>query len=878
MQGDDRLSARSSIQRLRLPQPAAWAALASLFFTFALIVFVVRAQPTIGPFAPSARFRVAGEFFGKQSSLLLVLSVVLLLLTLWAVRRYLFAQLVRRPGPVEILPFVQEQGTEAPAENIAAHFRKALRDVSLSPPMSMPGEPVSQDFLQVLRTATSQATGTVGAVVGMLSALQVNGAYRVSAVLRKRDKDPGFGLTVQIVTLPKNTGGVKTFWADDWLEVAELGAHYVGAYVLPRSRICTRPPWTAWRRLPIPDDLFHSYQVAQSMLREERFEEALDALYSALREDPQNPYLRIQVAQLREQLGQHLDAVTDYVDIIEIQAWQDRRLWRRLRQAGHPPGDRFNPGARQLRSRLPKRIGEGSGGLFVRRGTHRNCADALLVARYRLASALVRGSRLALQWYEEDLDGNPRRGEERQMLRDRLRKWLIPRYQEFCLLRADQGATDDFPDDFDDFVHNHHELLPLLFVFVAVRETNDLISDYSWLRGRRRLDMSIPQSALGVWAALHLIQAERAAAEKTGSETVYCDDKYTRRIRDGLDRSRAGWPPDPRAVESLIDGVLRWKPRARQGWQEHYNAASAFAVLLLDGNGDAERSEQIAIEAVRRLERAVLTIGSGLSSQYSKWLAFGDQDLNGLRRTASFTDFSDRYFPRSAPRKATRPREMLEQVLWAHITGLIAHYAAVRAEFWESRTHHSADPLTAEEAQRERDVASMVQDYIRDYWSWQVRLRLIREAQRFAKRLGDSSSFASSFPPADIVLDVAADEADGAHPDTADRLAATRHAAFSASGTLLSEHIRLIETGLPTILGGDADDGRGPETEMRRISTVWRTVHQVMDTAVRSDPETIQKVRTSFGRVTPVTPSTEPPAVEHTPPGPTLASSRPPTS
>ncbi len=798
MQGDDKLSARSSIQRIRLPRPFAWVTLAFLSLALALVVLVVRSQPSVGAQVLSTESGRVREFLDEQNNLLLVLSTILVVLGLWALRRLRFAQLVRKPGPVEILQFAKEQDTAAPVENIVAHFRKALRDVSLAPPMSMPGEPVPLDFLHVLRTATSQATGIVGAVVGMLSALQVNSAYRVSGVLRQRDENPGRGLTVHIVTLPKSTGAVTTFWADDWFDLAELGAHFVGAYVLPRSRICARPPWTAWQGLPIPHPLLHYYQVAQSMLREERYEEALDALHSALHKDPQNPYLRIQVAQLREQLGQHLDAVADYGDIIAIQAWQDRRLWKRLSR---------------WRSEAPGRP-------FIRLGSHRNGREALLVARYRLVSALVRGSRLAVQWHESDLTNNRRRRGEREMLRDRMRKWLTPRYKEF------RQVCIGLPEDLKEFVDKHPDLLPLLFQFVAVRETIDLIKDYSWAQGRRRPYMSITQSALrvlGVWTALHLILAELRVPEGAEKAAAHCDDKHIVLLREklGLDGGDSSWPRGSEVIESLLDGVLRWKPRAFHGWQEHYNSASAFAVLLLHENVDAENSELIATKAVRCLERAVLTTGSGLSSQYGKWLAFGDQDLNGLRGTGAFADFNDRYFPRSELRKTRWPREMLEQVLMAHIAGLVRQYAVLRADFWENRAQHTADLLVSEEAQRERDAALIVGDYIQDHWSWQVRLRLIKEAQRFAERLGDASSFDSRFPSVDTILSVAAEGGGGPGRET--------------------PHALTSSTGDPT---GHDERRTGKDVEL--LGSLWRTIDAVLADALRGDPHAMRKAETSL--------------------------------
>ncbi|MGH7927533.1 MAG: hypothetical protein ACREQV_07045, partial [Candidatus Binatia bacterium] len=298
----------------------------------------------------------------------------------------------------------------------------------------------------------------------------------------------------------------------------------------------------------------------------------------------------------------------------------------------------------------------------------------------------MRGSRLTKQWQESDFDHNPRRSRERATLHERVGEWLTPYYKEFRKAYESLGL----PEEFKKFVAQHLELLPLLFQFVALSETEDLVKDYSWVRGRRLPNMSIPQSALRVleiWARLHLIVAECLVfghAESGTKETpVRINDKKVKKLWKELDINKANsnWPPDPEVIERLLRKALRWKMKAFQGWQEHYNAASTFAVTLLRSGADPESTERVASKAVRYLERAVLTTGSGFSAHYEKWLTFGDQDLNGLRGTRSFAVFCDRYFPHSELREP-RPEDMLEQVLRAHVTGLVRRYAVLRAEFW----------------------------------------------------------------------------------------------------------------------------------------------------------------------------------------------------
>lgn len=838
---EDRSSTRSSIQRLRLPRPFAWAAVSFVLLVLAVVTTVVRAQSMLGARASQSGPGLVRQFLRAESELLLVIAAIAVIAAVWAFRRFRFARLARAPGPVEVLPFAKENNTEAPIEDVVAHFRRALRDVSLSPPMSMPGDPVSQDFLQVLRTAASASTGAVGAVIGMLSAVQVSSAYRVSGVLRQRETAPHCGLTVQIACLPWNTGSVKTIWAEDWFSVAERGAHFVGAYVLPRSRICARPPWEAWRGLPIPDDLFHQYQTAQSLLREGRYEEAIEALYAALHHDPQNPYLRIQAAQLREQLGQHLDAVTDYVDIVEIQAWQDRRLWRRLRRADGAADvvdrRRFRPGRDE-----PSRP-------LVQLGAYRNGSESLLLARYRLVSALVRGSQLARQWQESDLSDNPYRSDERKILRDRLRKWLIPRYQEFRGVCRDPTGRETLPADFGECARHHPGLLSLFFQFVAVREASDLAADYSWVKGRRRPDMSISQGALrllAVWAPLHLILTELRQPADLEQTPARCEDKQVALVRRklGLDAEYSNWPPGPGLIQTLLDAALRWKPRTLWGWQEHYNAASVFAVVLGDENIDAERAKHIAIQSVRRLEQAVLTTGSGLASQYHKWLAFGDQDLNGLRETEWFTEFSDRYFPRPEPYRKPRSRDLLDQVLWLHITRLVRQYAALRAQFWELQIRRADDEAVFDELRRERDIADMVGEYALDYWSWQIRLRLIKEAQRLAERHGDMSSFDPRFPSLDAVLTPAAETKSGKERKRP-RPSPSETESMRTGTIVLAQQVTGAEHESAEIAVASKRNGHPTTKELKQLSGLWQGIDDLAEATLRGDTD----ARTEWHRI-----------------------------
>ncbi|MDD7920148.1 tetratricopeptide repeat protein [Actinomycetospora callitridis] len=349
---------------------------------------------------------IAGQTFTIGSnSVAEVAAAVFALAAIPPLRRALYARLARRPGPLEISSFVgaPPAGADYQRLDLLAEFRRTLAEMSLSAPEPVPSEPSARGVVDDVRTAFDGNRGPfVAALLLVVSLLRVRHAYRVSVQVLS-STDGRCGLSVHVARLPSGRGEVEAVWEDDWRVAAQRAAHVVGAYLVPRSRLSRHAPWLAWHGIEMPTELFHQSQLAARWVRERRYERALDALHRALKEDPQNPYLRIDLGQVQEQAGLYLDAVATYADIIAVESWFDGRLWRRLRGI----------------------LGDNTTGAPPARVTNtRNGRDALLIARYRICSRLGAAAQLQDQWMRPLQLRNGRRHADREALKFRLRVWL----------------------------------------------------------------------------------------------------------------------------------------------------------------------------------------------------------------------------------------------------------------------------------------------------------------------------------------------------------------------------------------------------------------------------------------------------------------------
>ncbi|MFE7278091.1 tetratricopeptide repeat protein [Streptomyces sp. NPDC057623] len=311
---------------------------------------------------------------------------IFFLTAIYCWRRIGMSKRIRAPGPISVPPLRDETGgADVPIDRLTTTFREKLNRVDIQAPEPIPGGAQQIDFAEVLRSPAVD-TRNVGASIAvsigrLLAAGQVSYAYQVNGALFNGD-DGKCGVTVQVMVLPKWASQPITCTGETWDLALEQAAYEVCAFVLPLTRLVDEPPWPAWRRLAVPPQLFRNVQQAQQCKKDRRFDEALGYYYEALKLDPHNPYLRLEVGMLQEQIGMHIDALVTYENAIKLApSGIDLKIYHPFR-------------------RKPV--------YFRRRGVSMRgdwWRAPLLMARYRQAVLLSMGERLSADW------SPPRRGD-----------------------------------------------------------------------------------------------------------------------------------------------------------------------------------------------------------------------------------------------------------------------------------------------------------------------------------------------------------------------------------------------------------------------------------------------------------------------------------
>lgn len=670
-----------SATRVGLPRPWAWAG-ATIGLGFAG-VWLYRHPEWITE-ALDVATAVDGNAPPTVKELLVVLVGILILMIL-CVRRFLFARAVRRPGAIEVLPFVD--GTEeSPAfEAATATFHKTLAGLSLAAPTPLPGTSQAQGFLQSVLAEGKEAKGVVGMIAGLLGTLAVDCGYRVTVTARVAPAVPRYGLDVSILSLPAGPTETRTVWADSWCNAARQAADVVGAYVLARTALCNKGPWPHWRGVRIEPQLFGFYQRAQACMRKQRYEEALGFCYQALELDPLNAPIRILACQLQEKLGLYLSAVSGYADVI---ATESGGLSRRSRLRIERDFTSFGITSSRRRRRRPP-------------GPRRHSRESLLIARYRFVCALANADAAM------DRDVQAREGRDNSIRRTELARLekSLHRWSDSYRRRLEPALTGKSPGTTLARQGDQQSL----FRLIAWCEANELYRDYAWRRGQRRPRMPVSQGALRllrVWTLAHMDRSELPDLPELSGY-----------------RDRIGWPRDG-SLEGAVTIVRRELGRTPERWrrfQEYYNAAAILGVALRvrsDDHGATGHAEQVA---VAYLERAVESAPRAMVWQYSRWFAAEDQSLKVLRGSLHYVDFLERHFP-GIERREERPENVLQYLFSTHVLTMAGSYARICAE--ASRTRHDADDHLTRRA--ELKAVRTMTNYCRDYRDWRTRLALIK--------------------------------------------------------------------------------------------------------------------------------------------------------
>ena len=630
-----------------------------------------------------------------QTSVVVISAV----LTLYFVGRARLEAAAFRANQIDIRLFADERPDGShdreidSAVELTAAFKRILNESRLYTPTPVPGASSSYDFIQIVEHAGDSAEGWWKAATKLVRLAQPPAAFTVTGTVRPGNTTGRYQLILELVRVPRFAASPLVIEDENWPRVLHRAANAVAALVIPRSAyVRTNIHWAAWRGAKIPYELFDAYQRANHFIIHRRYDEALAEYYRAVRLDPSNVYIRLEIAALQEQLDLHLDALATYDDVITVCS------------RGHPKLARWWIGPDFARQ--PRHAGRGR-------------AVALLIARYRHALVLGHGDSVAGSWWvRRTTAGAPgdaralRRAELRVALELRFRRYVdldvrvrpyaIPPEKRLELHRrvlkvpVDELVVQDAtPAQLAEYNQRAAEMRSY-FCALSQYEIERLVADYRRFSRRwrstwqqltnRALDLSL------VWAVVRRAMAdvEPVTGAVPAPAVAYPGSRV--RLADVCPDRR--WPPDPRAIDETVEAQ-----GSRRSWEECYNAASVYAVAMLEVGPRGERDlrdrarnprlvgparDEVARRAVRELYHAATISHSGRLSERRSWVMGEDPDLVALRGHELFRVFEMVTFSpdRAAPLRPQRAH-VWEQV--SYVRQLVGEIAACRAHFWRAR-------------------------------------------------------------------------------------------------------------------------------------------------------------------------------------------------
>ncbi|MYS92557.1 MULTISPECIES: tetratricopeptide repeat protein [Streptomyces] len=650
--------------------------------------------------------------------------------------------------------------------------------MNIQAPEPIPGGSQQIDFAEVLRSPaidTKNVGASLAVSIGrLLAAGQVSYAYQVNGAIFNSENGKR-GVTVQVMVLPKWASQPITCTDETWDLALEQAAYEVCAFVLPLTRLVDEPPWPAWRRLAVPPQLFRNVQQAQQCKKSRRFDEALRYYYKALQLDPHNPYLRLEVGMLQEQIGMHVDAVVTYEDAIKL-APSDLDL-----KIYHP----FRRKPVYFRRK----------GISIRGDWWR---APILMARYRQAVLLSMGERLSADWSPRD-ETSGLRAEECKNLRKRITEIFKEYFEDFKRYLIDQEGEVDGegnPRSGQSLPKEVSEVLPEgpietaqlrliqreFFQFIGQVRAEQLRRSYFY--PRKIPERKVPRAALHLLLVGNPVRRCWTRVLRHGHKSPFRGLKYISayrgvkhpaiaKIRDVMGvfetpKAQLFWPIKVRDIT-----VLMRHSRLLSHWQIYYDTACIYSTCILPIRGgvadtdvqprsgsryfsdrlDEEELDEIEEEiggmvhdlaerAVHFLELSSRNQDSGFASSIRPWILADDPDLVGLRRREEFIRWAEQHYPERYPNRL-RPDNVHEIELVHYEQLLIERSAAVAAHVWKHRSAQSlAGGLTPESFRRwlkeEEKGWSLVAKLVENRRHWQTRCEAIRAMREFG-RTGTSS-------------------------------------------------------------------------------------------------------------------------------------------
>jgi hypothetical protein len=820
---------------------------------------------------------------GLQRPIVLVpLGAAVVVAALACIRGWVFRSLLSTPGPIEVVLF--EDATTAPPQSsdgagipavvaapanddgeavapivqLSMYFRQRLSDLRLTAPTSTPGARTSVDFVELLETSKIDPKQPFAAIGRVLRLVRPTHAYEVKAKLLRRAEPPSFGVALEVIVLPQRRTTLRTYWRDTWEEALDRAARGVSAQVVPRSRHSDRGTWTGWRGLMLDEKLFDLHHQAQRLLGEQRYEEALDHCYEAVRRDPGNGYLRYALGSMQEELALYLDAYLTY---------------------GAIPGS-----------------------VDVPKDKHHRRANARIafLAKYRQTILLGYGERLAEQWLPPPPEAvASRRSDELRGVRDRLRPVLTKAFMALNVDPTDlqrMNLTGDLSAGLDELLDERAHLdsveqgqgglgkpmerrerhdnrarrerrMHVFFQLLAAGEVRKLLADFSG-PALKRVDTGVTATSLDLlpaWAEVRLRRARHLLGSEVGRQRARAQSSAGTGDGAVADGYGGRWPLTPEEVRALWAAApyvggrsLQERLRTSTAFGDHYNAACTYAIGLLprrarDDPSARARIDELAEAAVSELIKAADAGGSSmLASRWDRILS-DEPDLDGLRPEPAFRRFETERLP--SPRPAPVRPSSIVRLKASRYSVRLACLCAERLEAaWHARAAEegATDIHRALEWWRDEQGAwRLARDLALHHRQWQSRLDLIHEMQAFAERNG--------MPPFRVVHPSYAEQPIVGDRGTVERAARHETHFSDMRMSVLADALKHLDTG--SLAGAEAwelhlmalDDAgeRLPADTRKRLAdnraAVWGAVRQAFSEPAIGDAAARERFESVFG-------------------------------
>jgi len=744
---------------------------------------------------------------------------------LWCVRSWIYRHHLLKPGPIYVagiedatvppagasvtvtaspaapsnvvaMPAGSQAAPPGPASGSVAvletRLRQALSELQLTAPTAMPGSRTSTDFVDLIGSTKLDLKQPFSLVGNLLKIVLPTHAYEVKATLLRRDAKPTDGIAVELTVLPRRITSLTTYWATSWEEATDQATSGVAARVVPLSSHSHTGPWSAWHGKYLPDSLFDSYRRFQRLAAERRYEEALEALYSALRQDPANQHLRFELGLMQEELALYLDALLTYYAVRDglkeraqmAQTKTERRALERLELLvryrstvllgfGERVADQWLPapqdGKRSERNLELTRIRERLRQIFVDRyGDLKDVGLSDLHVLGLHADDLPAGLERLLGEQSHRIPRRDREAamKERRAARRRLRG-ASAEEKAAAKLRHKKELDDErrrVQYEQDDDRRIRQRQLRLLFQLFACHDVDRLRTAY----GREKVDRyqttltALAIDLLYAWSRLRTDRARHLVWSEVESQYQRDDPAERRAVARAVpkpwpvpDAAWVSWPlgpervhelwaqtPDVRRAAGPEPARLRDIPQRLAGsriFTDHYNAACTLAVgLLQEGEvqdpGLGKTRRNLAEAAVDELNLAVGVATSVQISRRWAWIVSEDPDLAGLRAEPEFLRFESQRFP-SPTTAPTRPSDIVKLLASRHSARLFHDCADQLEREWHRRAAlegHVDIHEVLDWWRLERLAWKLADDLAVNYRHWQTRLEVVRQMQRFA--------------------------------------------------------------------------------------------------------------------------------------------------